>query len=100
GEIQGVMEEGKFVIRRPDTRAGHEFAEESVDLAVSGAMHGGGDLRLVGDFVRVVRGEEPSISCTNVMDSVNGHLVAFAADISMLEQRMVAIQELREPAIA
>ncbi|NSW57869.1 MAG: Gfo/Idh/MocA family oxidoreductase [Armatimonadetes bacterium] len=100
GELQGVMEEGKFVIRRPDTRPGHEFSEESVDLAVSGAMHGGGDLRLVSDFVRVVQGEEPSISCTNVMDSVNGHLVAFAADISMLEQRMVAIQELRESTVA
>ena len=44
--------------------------------------HGGGDLRLVEDFVRVLQGEQPSISCTNINDSLNGHLAVFRAEKS------------------
>jgi len=93
GEIEGNMEEGRFVVRHPDPRAGHEYSEEWVDLNVSGDMHGGGDLRLVGDFVRVVRGEPASLSTTDLMDSINGHLMAFAADAAMRERRGVEIDD-------
>lgn len=94
GEIEGFMEDGRFVVRHPDARPGHEYSEEVVDLNVSMDMHGGGDMRLVEDFVRVVRGEEPSISSTSVLDSINGHLIAFAADEAMIERRVVEIEEL------
>ncbi|NOY83039.1 MAG: Gfo/Idh/MocA family oxidoreductase [Kiritimatiellaeota bacterium] len=83
GEIEGVMEEGRFVVRRPDARKGREYSEEHVDVNVRAGMHGGGDLRLVADFVRVVRGEKPSLSTTDIRDSVNGHLIAYAADEAM-----------------
>ena len=43
-------------------------------------MHGGGDLRLVADFLAVVRGEQPSLSTTHLADSLNGHAIAYAAD--------------------
>lgn len=94
GEIQGVMEDGSFIVRHPDPRRGHEYSEELVDLKVSADMHGGGDLRLVKDFISVVRGEEPSPSTTSVMDSVNGHLVAFAADEAMLKHEVVDVAQL------
>jgi predicted dehydrogenase len=94
GEIEGEMEAGRFVVRHPDARAGHEFSEELVDLSVTGDGHGGGDMRLVGDFVSVVRGDEPSISTTTVEDSVYGHLVAFAADDAMTAGKVVRIEEL------
>jgi hypothetical protein len=57
-------------------------------------MHGGGDLRLVKDFLSVVRGEEPSPSTTSVMDSVNGHLVAFAAEEAMLKHEIVDVAQM------
>jgi len=63
GEIEGFMEDGAFVMRHPDARAGHE-------------------------------GEEPSISSTDILDSVYGHLIAFAADDAMLGGRVVEIEEL------
>ena len=72
GEIQGVLEDSKFAIRHIDPRPGHEYSEEVVDLNVGGDMHGafgghaGGDLRLVADFLKVVRGEPPSISTTSL----------------------------------
>ncbi len=91
GEIEGIMEEGKFVLRRPDARRGHEFSQDLVDVNVAGGMHGGGDFRLVRDFVRIIRGETPSISTTDIMDSVFGHLIAYAADRAMREARTVEI---------
>ncbi len=94
GEIQGFMEDGAFVVRHPDPREGHEYSEEQVDLDVSNNMHGGGDMRLAEDFVRAVRGEERSISSTDVLDSVYGHLIAFAADDAMLERRVVEIEDV------
>jgi hypothetical protein len=97
GEIQGVFEEKRFVVRHIDPRPGHEYSERVVDLDVAGDMHGafgghgGGDLRLVADLLRVVRGEPASISTTGIRDSITGHLVGFCADRAMREQRVVEI---------
>lgn len=97
GEIQGVFEDSTFCIRHIDTRPGHEYSEELVDLNIVGDMHGakgghgGGDMRLVEDFVHVACGEPPSISSTSLEDSVNGHLMGFCADRAMEERRVVEI---------
>ncbi len=99
GEIEGHLEDSRFVIRHIDPRPGHETAEEVVDLRIRGDMHGaagghgGGDLRLVRDFVRVVRGEEPSLSTTSLEDSVYGHLIGFAADRAREEGRVVPMPQ-------
>jgi len=53
--------------------------------------HGGGDLRLVSDFVNLVRGGETSISCTRIDDSINGHLVGFCADDAMEKRQVVEL---------
>jgi hypothetical protein len=45
--------------------------------------------------VRVVRGQEPSLSTTDVLDSVYGHLIAFAADEAMNGARLVEIEDVR-----
>lgn len=101
GEIQGNLEESRFVIRHLDPRPGHEYAEETIDLSLGGDMtgafggHGGGDLRLMADFVRLVRGEQPSISTTTLADSVNGHLIGFCADRAMEEGRVVPVTQQR-----
>lgn len=100
GEIQGVFEESKFVIRTIDTRPGHEYAEEVVDLKITGDMtgaqggHGGGDSRMVADFVRLLGGNEPSLSTTTLEDSIAGHLVGFRANQSLREGRTVPVEFL------
>ncbi len=91
GEIEGTLEDGYFVIRKPDARQGCEYSEERVELNVSHEMHGGGDHRLVEDFVRVIRGQSPSISTTDIMDSIHGHQVVYAANKAMRERRMVEV---------
>lgn len=94
GEIQGELEEGHYVIRRPDARKGHRYSEQRIELGVSKDMHGGGDLRLVEDFVKVMRGAAPSISSTSLEKSIDGHRIGFAADQSRLEQRIVELKRV------
>ncbi|NSW90427.1 MAG: Gfo/Idh/MocA family oxidoreductase [Firmicutes bacterium] len=95
GEIQGVFDDSKFVIRKIDPRPGKEYSEQIVDLNITGDMtgafagHGGGDLRLASDFVDFVQNRPRSISCTCIQDSINGHLAAFLADKSMEQHRVV-----------
>ncbi|RKN70700.1 gfo/Idh/MocA family oxidoreductase [Paenibacillus ginsengarvi] len=89
GEIEGNLEDGSFTIRHFELSAPHGYREEQVQVDVTDNMHGGGDMRLVSDFLRVIRGEQPSISTTTLADSVNGHFVGFAADRSRTEQKWV-----------
>jgi hypothetical protein len=97
GEIQGCLEDSRFVVRHIDPRAGHEYTEEIIDLNVRGDMigafggHGGGDLRLVSDFLRELHGEPTSISSTQIEDSISGHLIGFCADRSMHEHKVIEI---------
>ena len=92
GEIQGVMEEGRFVIRHPDYSAMDGYSEEWVELDVSADMHGGGDMRLVADFLNVLRGGEHSLSSTSLDQSILSHQIGFAADRSRLENRVINIE--------
>jgi predicted dehydrogenase len=84
GEIQGILEDGVFVIRHPDLGQGHTYTEKRVEINVTSDMHGGGDHRLVEDFVRVVKGESSSQFSTSIENSIIGHLAGFSADASML----------------
>lgn len=97
GEIEGKMGESRFVIRRIDPRPGHEYAEEWVDLRQGGDMtgafggHGGGDQRLVQDFVSRLRGAPTSRSATTLEDSISGHLLGFYADRSRVAGHMLEL---------
>ena len=95
GEIEGVMNDSRFIVRRIDTRPGHEYSEELVDLKHyadnTGAFggHGGGDQKVVEDFVSLLEGNPPSISCSSIQDSINGHLIGFLADQARKERRVI-----------
>ncbi len=83
------------MIRRPAATDGGEWAEEVWTIGEGEDMHGGGDLRLVADFVKVVRGEPHSLSTTELSDSMNSHLIAYAADKAMLSSTVVTLDEMR-----
>jgi predicted dehydrogenase len=91
GELFGNFEDSKYTVLKinPSPDAHNEECDvEEVDLRVTGDMvgayggHGGGDERLAADFVKFVRGEDPSLACTSVFDSVAGHLSVYLADKS------------------
>lgn len=82
GVIEGDFEEGKFTLSKIDPSPGCEHEDTVFDLKIDNDTHGGGDLDLVRDFVTYARGENPSVSCTSIHDSLAGHLVVFLADKS------------------
>lgn len=94
GEISGISHEGKYTIRKIDPRPGCEYTEEVIDLNGNGHQqygHGGGDDRLTEDFVAYIQGATPSISCTTIADSVNGHLCVYLADESRKTGKVMPI---------
>ncbi|NLA76432.1 MAG: Gfo/Idh/MocA family oxidoreductase [Clostridiales bacterium] len=85
GEIFGNLEDNFFTVSRINASSPEERDVETVDLSALSTQldaHGGGDIRMVKDFVDFQRGETPSIACTAISDSVAGHLSVFLADRS------------------
>ncbi|HIT76158.1 MAG TPA: Gfo/Idh/MocA family oxidoreductase [Candidatus Avipropionibacterium avicola] len=101
GEITGSLAEERFEVRRfsaDQPRAVVESVSVSApaDAAkYAGHGHGGGDLRLMADFVALLRGGRPTLSTTALADSINGHLAGFAAEQGRLSGRWVELDELR-----
>ena len=91
GDIFGDMVTGKFTISKPGAVSGSEAIVEEIDVNMQGDLHGGGDMRLVADFLSVIRGEGGSLSTTTLSDSINSHLIAYAADVAMREEKVVSI---------
>ncbi len=93
GEIFGVMEEGKIFVRKYQK---DKFWRELIeyDLNVHDG-HGGGDLVLVGDFVKYLSTGERTLSLTDVEDSINGHLVAIGADRADKENKIIVFNDLK-----
>lgn len=88
GEIKGTFETSKYVVRHILPYTHDEYDEVEYDLKITGDMvgqfgsHGGGDERLIEDFVDSLLGKEPSISCTSIENSMISHLVVFRAEKS------------------
>ena len=88
GEIEGFQESNYYLIRKQDFVTA-SYKEIKVDVSKDiedGVAHGGGDIGLIRDFVRVVRGEKPSVSTTSIEDSINGHQCVFLAEKSRLNK--------------
>ncbi|MFC7620624.1 Gfo/Idh/MocA family protein [Microlunatus sp. GCM10028923] len=93
GELSGSLDTGKIRIRRIADAGDQLYQEELITTDVAGLAHGGGDLKLVADFVRAVRGEPVSVSSTKIENSIDGHLIVFAADRALAERRWVELSE-------
>lgn len=95
GEIEGDMEHGTYVIRHFDLTAPKGFTEQSIDVKLTGGAgqggHGGGDERLVADFVAILRGEKDPENSTRIQNSLVGHQIGFAAEKSMQSGQTVVI---------
>lgn len=66
---------------------------EMVDLASGPSGHGGGDFGIMRSFVRAVRGEQQPL--TTGRESLESHLMAFAAEESRLNGTVVDMAEYR-----
>lgn len=87
GSIEGCFEDNKFTLNMIAPKPESGYTREEIDLTeMTGDFegHGGGDMAIVEDFVKYVRGDDVSVACTSIFDSVLGHKCVFAADESML----------------
>ena len=69
-------------------------ALERVEPEVGDDLHGGGDTGLMRAFVRLLRGEGEQRN--TVLEALESHLMAFAAEEARLEGRVVELQPYRE----
>ncbi|MBR2375210.1 MAG: Gfo/Idh/MocA family oxidoreductase [Clostridia bacterium] len=101
GEIVGYIEENKITVREFDKKDVwyHEsvidFSEQNdlskEDNSVGG--HYGGDFYIMQDLVRYLNGEKTSVSTTVIEDSVNSHLICYAAEKARKEHVVVDISK-------
>lgn len=101
GEVVGYIEDNKITVRIFDKEKVF-YDEEEIDLneriqsseednAVGG--HYGGDYHIMEDLVRFLNGEETSVSTTVIEDSVNSHLICYAAEKARRENVVVNLVE-------
>ena len=88
GEIRGHMEKNE--IEMMDFASG---SREVIHLEESKYGHGGGDYGIMHDFVRMVRDSEAAKGLTSADISVQSHMMAFAAEKSRLEKRVINLKE-------
>ena len=94
GELKGTFEDSKYVIRyrKPDFV---NYVEEEYDLKITGDMtgaaggHGGGDSKLVLDFIEYLNGSQPSVSCATLEDSVISHHAVFKAEEARKKKQVI-----------
>ena len=88
GEIVGYIEDNKYILRIFDKNE-ICYKDQTIDLneinALGGeensvAGHYGGDYYIMRDLVRYLNGEPTSVATTVINDSVNGHLICYAAE--------------------
>lgn len=96
GEILGECEEGIITLREFD-RSGNKFGFEPQVFDVNSEIapnddHMGGDYALMRDIVAYFDDGKISHSLTNIEDSVNGHLIVYAAEESRKNGKVVAVR--------
>ena len=84
GEAMGCFETERLTVSliAPEARLGNRVYDVPTAYSGEGNAHGGGDQALVMDFVTLLRGEQPSLCCTTLDDSLVGHRLVFLAEDS------------------
>ena len=96
GEIEGKLEENRFIHRIYDGRS-VRYKEEIIDVSqeiVNNAKYGGhsgGDYGIMHDLVRYLNGERASMSITLLEDSIASHLLVYAAEESRKTDKFIVM---------
>lgn len=93
GEIRGAMEKNEIEV----LHFGSGKVERISFVDAGGHVgHGGGDYGLVKDFLKLVREDGGSQGLTSALHSVQSHLMAFAAEQSREERKVIHMKEFAE----
>lgn len=91
GEIRGAMEQNEIEI--------HDFVaggKETIRVKEPMDGHGGGDYGIIREFVRLVEKDGAVSGPTAAEISVQSHLMAFAAEKSRLEKKMIKMDDYKK----
>ena len=89
---------GKFSSRGHEIRVHHHLSGEVESVPViarDASGHGGGDFGIARSFVNSLRGE-PDESVTTARESLESHLLAFAAEESRLNKTVLRMDKFRD----
>lgn len=90
GELRGSMSDQE--IELIDFHTGHHQVIHLAPPPPDARGHGGGDYRIMREFVRLVREEAVERVLTSAAVSVQSHLMAFAAEESRLSGKIVELE--------
>lgn len=89
---------GKFSSRGHEIRVHHHLSgeiEEAPVIARDSSGHGGGDYGIVRSFLNTLKGD-PDDGVTTARESLESHLLAFAAEESRRQKSVINMEEYRE----
>lgn len=94
GDIVGDMEQ--FVHTDFASAKSVTYDAHAMDaLNYEGVGHGGGDTGMIRDWIEAVRKQDSSLMSTPLEDSLESHLMAFAAERSRAKDKIVYIRPLK-----
>ncbi|MES2201362.1 MAG: Gfo/Idh/MocA family oxidoreductase [candidate division FCPU426 bacterium] len=91
GEIEfeeGGLPEGDKLLLKRFSASG----SESIPVPAEEGGHGGGDDRVVQNWLRAIQKNDPSLVMTNAQESLKTHRIVFAAERARLENRVVTLK--------
>ncbi|OPH56565.1 oxidoreductase [Paenibacillus ferrarius] len=93
GEIRGAMEKNEIEVIDFATGTAKQI---SLEIPGGHIGHGGGDFGLIRDFIKLVQEDGKGDGLTSAAQSVQSHLMAFAAERSRLDRKVVALKDFWE----
>lgn len=97
GEITGKLEEGIILLKKdrnssiiPDIKRIDVNAQVHSGNRLTG--HSGGDYEIMKSLVQYMNGDASIITITKLSDSINGHLVVYAADEARLQHCVIELK--------
>jgi predicted dehydrogenase len=96
GELEGDFTAGHIVIRRPMRGRSGRYAEEHTHVPPydpKATLPRQCERSLMADFIGTLRGDPVAPRRTLIQDSLIGHQIAFAADVSAHEHRVVNLAD-------
>ena len=89
GEIIGIFEDNKIILRRIAPHEKGWFTEQVIETSAPTFGHAGGDIALIEGFVDILRGKEPDFRACNLESAADAYRIAFAAEVAKNEGRTV-----------
>lgn len=95
GEIRGDDSTNVIEITRFSSNAVNQYEQKVIHPGIIEGAHGGGDVGLMKDFMDLLKGKG-GISKSSIDQSVESHIMAYAAEESRISGTTIDLDELKE----